>query len=433
MLARSVRQIKFLFSDTNRSKTKVLTVSKSKYFLTKRKFYSSFKEHAKPLNYSIDEKQNIVEIHWDDKVTSRHSSIFLRDCCLCNKCFNSDSKQRRIDTYREIPLNIKPISIDITLSHVHFKWSDSHVTAFTHEFLLERRKNEYSDISHIKPTLWATLSDIPRYNLDTVLLNEETRYAWFQSLCEFGVVLFTGAKKEKGELERVKRIFGGYFKSTHYGHTFDVVYKPNPASLAYTSEKILPHVDLPHYCYPPGIQALHCIKQYSGEGGDTTFTDGFYIAQKLKQQNPESFLSLTKQNVTYRDIGTDIFGEFETFYQRPVIGTENGVVKAIDYSNWLRDYTINGSAEEIQKYYKAYYDFTALICDPNHICSYKLSEGEIVTFHNRRILHGRSAFLVNDSNASRVLNGCYFDWDQLFWSMRPIKRRLDRKNRIAER
>ena len=222
MSAFTARLIKNLFCGVNGEKARFFTANRTRYFFVSACSKGiiqdkSLKKFPKPLRHNIDTNCGVVEIYWEDEVTSRHSSIFLRDCCLCSQCFNSDSKQRRIDTFKEIPLNIKPISIGITNSHVRFTWPDNHVTVFTHEFLLERRCNEYKDISQLKPTLWASLSDIPRFNLDSVLENEATRYAWFESFCEFGVALFTGAKKEKGELERVKKIFGGYFKSTHYG------------------------------------------------------------------------------------------------------------------------------------------------------------------------------------------------------------------------
>lgn len=78
--------------------------------------------------------------------------------------------------------------------------------------------------------------------------------------------------------------------------------------------------------------------------------------------------------------------------------------------------------------------------------------GEILIFDNQRVLHGRTGFEddhpvsgVNQSNESnnqinqsednnnnngndkfdRFLQGCYFDWDQIFWKIRPIKRRIE--------
>ena len=175
----------------------------------------------------LDVARGIVEFKWSNGETYNFSSIYLRDNCRCTKCFNSVSKQRLIDTCREIPIDITPSDVLINDDYVNVIWPDGHETVFNHTFLWERRqklkhdsKNESFDISRIKPNLW-TSSDlegkIPTFNLDVVLNNEEVRYLWFKSLCQYGVTLFSGAEKELGELERVKLLFGGYFKSSHYG------------------------------------------------------------------------------------------------------------------------------------------------------------------------------------------------------------------------
>jgi len=64
----------------------------------------------------------------------------------------------------------------------------------------------------------------------------------------------------------------------------------------------------------------------------------------------------------------------------------------------------------------------------------------MLLFNNQRILHGRTEFktdhLANmkdgmDENEKmadeidRHLQGCYFDWDQIYWRIRPIKKRVE--------
>ena len=86
-----------------------------------------------------------------------------------------------------------------------------------------------------------------------------------------------------------------------------------------------------------------------------------------------------------------------------------------------------------------------------HFCNHV---GEILIFDNQRVLHGRTGFEDNhresrveqssesgnqanqseDEKFDRFLQGCYFDWDQIFWKIRPIKRRIEnaRANQIKE-
>ncbi len=68
------------------------------------------------------------------------------------------------------------------------------------------------------------------------------------------------------------------------------------------------------------VQLLHCIEQASGEGGDNHFVDGFNVAAKLKENNPEAFEILTSVKFAFNDVGTDEYGEFLKEFERPIIG-----------------------------------------------------------------------------------------------------------------
>ena len=45
---------------------------------------------------------------------------------------------------------------------------------------------------------------------------------------------------------------------------------------------------------------LHALEYVSGEGGDTTLTDGFKIASYIKQHCPESFTLLSNVSILYK-------------------------------------------------------------------------------------------------------------------------------------
>ena len=50
----------------------------------------------------------------------------------------------------------------------------------------------------------------------------------------------------------------------------------------------------------------------------------------------------------------------------------------------------------------------------------RLGPGEMVGFHNRRVLHGRRAF--NPATGRRLLRGCYVDWDEVNSRIRVLSR-----------
>ena len=47
------------------------------------------------------------------------------------------------------------------------------------------------------------------------------------------------------------------------------------------------------------------LKQFSGDGGDSTVGDGFYVAELMRREYPEEFNLLAKYNTYYYTKGTD--------------------------------------------------------------------------------------------------------------------------------
>ena len=64
---------------------------------------------------------------------------------------------------------------------------------------------------------------------------------------------------------------------------------------------------------------LHCIEQVSNEGGANQFVDGFYVAQQLKENDPDTFHVLTTTRFQFIDSGKDMFGEFIKKFSRLMI------------------------------------------------------------------------------------------------------------------
>ena len=67
------------------------------------------------------------------------------------------------------------------------------------------------------------------------------------------------------------------------------------------------------------MQLFHCIEQVSSEGGANQFVDGFYVAQQLKESDPETFNLLSTTRFQFVDFGKDMFGEFNKKFARLVI------------------------------------------------------------------------------------------------------------------
>ena len=111
----------------------------------------------------------------------------------------------------------------------------------------------------------------------------------------------------------------GFPKTTHYGTHFAVKAKQSANNLAYTTNTLGMHLDLPYYLYNPGVQFLHCIEQCELKGGENEFTDGFHIASMIQQNNPDDFKTLSTVKVDFWDVGVEEepIGEFHKVTSLP--------------------------------------------------------------------------------------------------------------------
>ena len=55
------------------------------------------------------------------------------------------------------------------------------------------------------------------------------------------------------------------------------------------------------------------------DGGGNQFVDGFYVAEELKEKDPEAFKLLSTTRIPFTAKGIDIFGEFHTKFARHII------------------------------------------------------------------------------------------------------------------
>ena len=197
----------------------------------------------------------VLKVVWDDGTKSTFSSILLRDNCRCSLCYDKQAQQRMLDTHF-IPLDITPRNIRICDKYVNVTWPDDHVSSYAHDDFVSTSKDD--DITNIKPILWEKKdveNNIPTFCFESVLESDTVKYDWYHALCTWGFTRLQGAGTELNGLDRLKTLFGGYFKTSQYGDTLQVMvhdeFEVN--SLAQRPEGVLPHMDLSHFEYFPGV------------------------------------------------------------------------------------------------------------------------------------------------------------------------------------
>lgn len=111
----------------------------------------------------------------------------------------------------------------------------------------------------------------------------------------------------------------GFIKRTHYGEEFVVTSKESTSNVAYLSQSLQMHTDLPYYEYKPGTNLLHCLVQSTSQGGHNTIADGFYVADYMKNNYPIYYDALVSTLVNWSDVGEENGSSFHSIYRAPVV------------------------------------------------------------------------------------------------------------------
>ncbi|KAG2462666.1 BODG dioxygenase, partial [Polypterus senegalus] len=272
---------------------------------------------------------------------------------------------------------------------------------------------------------WSSDLRIPTVSFKKVLTNDQAALFWLTTLRSTGIVLLKGADIQQGEVAKLSERIG-YLRLTFYGHTWQVQDKTDANNVAYTSEKLNLHTDYPALHHPPGVQFLHCLKQ-AVEGGESEIVDGFHVANLLRKTNPEAFSILSSVKVDFTDTGSD-YCDFAVQSKNQIIDVDReGNVVRINYNNATRDSVLNLPVDQVQPFYDALKAFVNLLHSPDNVVNFRMESGDIVTFDNWRLLHGRCNY-VSDPDSPRHFEGAYLDWDEVMSRLRILRAAVQGEN-----
>ncbi|XP_055841667.1 gamma-butyrobetaine dioxygenase [Episyrphus balteatus] len=354
--------------------------------------------------------------------------VWLRDNCRCPQCFHQSSQSRRIDWDKfDIKVKVQDISTDKLEKSIKVKWSDQHSSTYDLEWLRERdfnatRRNKYlTEFYRPKPVHWQK-SDFNKvtnvFKFDDVINNDNELKKWLESLAVYGVAIIEESPLQKDVVRRLaERI--GFIRKTTYGEEFIVQSKPGAKNYAYLSHPLPLHTDLPYYEYKPSVNILHCMVQSVSKGGSNTLVDAFYIADQMKLNYPNHFKVLTETIVDWNDIGSEDGKSFHNIWRSPVICLDKeGNYTRINHSIPQRDSHFSTDIENVIPWYEAYSKFVQLARE--EAAEFKTKPGDVLTFNNIRLLHGRTGYDDTEENIRYVV-GAYLDWDIIYSKLRILK------------
>jgi 3-hydroxyacyl-CoA dehydrogenase/alpha-ketoglutarate-dependent taurine dioxygenase/DUF971 family protein len=346
-----------------------------------------------------------VSVEGDDGQRSDLPAFWLRDNCPCAECVHPQTRERVLDTFTLDP-DVSPIAVTTSGETLSIDWSDGHHSEYRMAWLRVHRPGLGAADSELPaPRLWDAdlATSLPEFEYDEVASGEDGLLRFVEAVWAVGIAFVRNAPTTEATLRELARRVGP-IRPTNFGPEFHVEAKLDPNNVAYTAVELRPHTDLPYHENPPGIQFLHCFAA-DAPGGDSTFVDGFWVAERIRRDEPAAFRLLCAVPIPYRfhDAVHDLR------FAAPVISCRpDGTYREVRFHNALTA-PLDVAGGGTDSIYRALRCFDRVARSDEAQLVVRLQPGDVVVFRNRRVLHGRRAFVPGDG--ARRLFGLYVDDD----------------------
>ncbi|KJE91176.1 hypothetical protein CAOG_002350 [Capsaspora owczarzaki ATCC 30864] len=407
------------------------------------------------VNVSVDTHNNMISIQAGGSEQVLFSTLWLRDHCRCSDCYNSQTNQRSLDTYK-LPPSLLPESIRVVDgAKVVIQWPaidparlsewavidnpgslvDSsrrpavssypapehaaHTSTYDVNWLLQFRHNNSVELTppafqEFPIQHWG--SDLVQESVTVpfkeIMETEAGLFKWMDNLAKFGISFASGVPPTEAASEALCLKLG-VLRNTNYSSGMWTL-QPNMSKedTAYSHAALKAHTDNTYYTDPCGLQVLHCIG-FDGQLGHNIFVDGFNAASQLMLTHPGHLAVLSKTRVPFQWVDKN-----EQFYAAAPIITLNpytGEPFQIRQNNDDRA-PLLVSPHAQRSFYYALHAWYSLLRDPRHEFKTILRPGTLVAFDNHRVLHGRESFTGN-----RTVVGCYIGRDEFRSRYRSLR------------
>lgn len=342
--------------------------------------------------------------------------IWLRERCPCSECRDPRTGQRLLDAW-SIPLETTVTKARDDGAAVQVTFSDGHVAPF-HSSDLEAALTRRDERAGVE-TWDATLPEHPEADWRAVRGDDDALYEMLSQLHRCGFIIVRNVPVEMdAAAEVVERI--GPMRRTNWGGVADIKAIPEAYDLTMTPRTLEPHADNPYREPVPGYVFVHCLVN-NVDGGELLLTDGFKVAEVLREQAPREFDALTRVRPEFRYVDDDTILE----HSGPLIELdEHGQVRQLRLSNRTEAVAAD-DPDLLDRYYRARRRLTELVSDPQFQIRTKLQPGDLAIMDNYRILHGRSGY--EKGGGHRHLRQCYMDRDTVGSRRKVLARRLGKK------
>ena len=352
--------------------------------------------------------ENAVRLNLADGRRLNLHPLWLRERSRAPDAFDPRTSQRLFEpSDLALDVSIRRAEALANGAALHAEFSDGHAADIRASDILTGDILADDAIPGVPaPVLWEEKdSPPPIFNFAEVAESEDARREVADSFVRFGYALTRDVPRREGEVARFANLFGPVRTTGEFGEIFNVRVNPDGNDLAYTSLALTGHTDNPYRRAAPEVQLLHAIVN-EAEGGESTLTDGFMLAEILRAESPEALSALAETEVLFRfvDARSDL-----AHAGRIVELDARGRPVQIRFSGRV-DYARAMEAARLDVFYRARRRFAELAESPRCRRDFRLESGMLLMMDNTRLLHGRAAYRAA---GRRHLQGCYMDADPL--------------------
>ena len=367
----------------------------------------------------IIKEKDALKITWNDGKISKFHFLWLRDNCPSNE--HPIARQKTFNII-DVSQNIHPNNFYINNSgNLKIEWSEkNHISYFDLQWLKRNcytlsNKKKYKSPYKTWDSKFIKKLDNVKINHNDIIKNDKDLIKWLELLIKYGVAIIKNSPTTKKSGFRIlKRI--SHIRETFFKTPFEVINIPKPNNAAYTSDRLFNHTDLPYYEYAPGYQFLHCLSN-NAKGGNSSIVDGYAVAKYIKTNDPSIFNLLKDTEIKFKD--NDYTQDKIRIIHSPIIT----LTKEKDYKDIRFNISTIGALDinpnKMKKFYLAYRKFCSLVHSKKFSIKFRLEKGDILSFNNRRVLHGRTSF--NPNSGHRHLQGYYMDHDEILGRLNALK------------
>ena len=369
---------------------------------------------------NIKKNTSYLEVEWSDGQKSKFNYLWLRD--NCPSAHDKDTRHRMFNILKiSTDINAKKYNINKE-GKLEIEWSEGeHISYYDLKWLREncytiKNKKRYSSPYKLWDSSLQKNLDLIQIDHDEILNSEKGLIKWLELLHHQGIAIVKNAPSaNKSALPLLNRI--SHTRETFFKTPFEVINVPKPNNSAYTAHALRNHMDLPWFENPPGYQFLHCLIN-EAEGGNSSAVDAFAVADYLRNNEKEIFEILVNTPLRFRDKDYTQVAH-RSFYAPAITLTKDGDYNDIRFSVATMD-ALDCHPDIMEKVYKAHHRFGNLLHDDKFQIKFKLEKGDIFSFNNRRLLHGRTAY--NPNSGHRHLQGYYMDRDEIIGRLSFLKK-----------